>query len=33
MSVFEGNGHRYAAILLHSDDRYGDMRRILSAFR
>jgi D-alanyl-D-alanine carboxypeptidase (penicillin-binding protein 5/6) len=32
MSVFEENGHRYAAVLLHSDDRYGDMRRILSAF-
>ena len=32
MSVFSEDGHRYAAILLHSDDRYGDMRRILSAF-
>lgn len=32
MSVFEEGGHRYAAVLLHSDDRYGDMRRILSAF-
>lgn len=32
MSVFEKGGHRYAAVLLHSDDRYGDMRRILSAF-
>lgn len=32
MSVFEDRGHRYAAILLHSDNRYGDMRRILSAF-
>lgn len=32
MSVFEERGHRYAAVLLHSDDRYGDMRRILSAF-
>lgn len=32
MSVFEEDGRRYAAVLLHSDDRYGDMRRILSAF-
>ncbi len=32
LSVFENQGHRYAAILLHSGDRYGDMRRILSAF-
>lgn len=32
MSVFEEKGHRYAAVLLHSGDRYGDMRRILSAF-
>lgn len=32
MSVFEKGGHRYAAVLLHSRDRYGDMRRILSAF-
>ena len=32
MSVFEENGHRYAAIILHSGDRYADMRRILSAF-
>ena len=32
MSVFQENGHRYAAVLLHSADRYGDMRRILSAF-
>lgn len=32
MSVFEQGGRRYAAVLLHSDDRYGDMRRILSAF-
>ncbi len=32
MSVFQEDGHRYAAVLLHSDDRYGDMRRILSAF-
>ena len=32
MSVFEADGRRYAAVLLHSDDRYGDMRRILSAF-
>lgn len=33
MSVFEEDGRRYAVILLHSDDRYGDMRRILSAFQ
>jgi D-alanyl-D-alanine carboxypeptidase (penicillin-binding protein 5/6) len=32
MSVFEEHGRRYAAVLLHSDDRYGDMRRILAAF-
>lgn len=32
MSVFNERGHRYAAVLLHSNDRYGDMRRILSAF-
>lgn len=32
MSVFQEDGRRYAAVLLHSDDRYGDMRRILSAF-
>ncbi len=32
LSVFEEGGHRYAAVLLHSGDRYGDMRRILSAF-
>ncbi len=32
MSVFKERGHRYAAVLLHSNDRYGDMRRILSAF-
>lgn len=32
MSVFEERGRRYAAVLLRSDDRYGDMRRILSAF-
>lgn len=32
LSIFEDGGHRYAAVLLHSGDRYGDMRRILSAF-
>jgi D-alanyl-D-alanine carboxypeptidase/POTRA domain, FtsQ-type len=32
LSVFEEGDRRYAAVLLHSDDRYGDMRRILSAF-
>lgn len=32
LSVFEEEGRRYAAVLLHSDDRYGDMRRILAAF-
>lgn len=32
LSMFEEDGRRYAAVLLHSDDRYGDMRRILSAF-
>jgi D-alanyl-D-alanine carboxypeptidase (penicillin-binding protein 5/6) len=32
LSVFVEDDRRYAAVLLHSDDRYGDMRRILSAF-
>lgn len=32
LTVFQEGDRRYAAVLLHSNDRYSDMRRILAAF-
>lgn len=32
LSIFKNNGREYVAVLLHSDNRYGDMRSILRAF-
>lgn len=30
LSIVEGNGRRYITVLLHSQDRYGDLRAILT---
>jgi D-alanyl-D-alanine carboxypeptidase (penicillin-binding protein 5/6) len=33
LSIVQENGHRYVVVLLHSRDRYADMKRILATLR